>query len=208
MGIAVGIAFGLSPRPAMNIVKVTLLGAVIASGFSFAVLAWVMPAANDAFRNMAVRELRASGYQGEISRPQKGHSEMTLSELRREAASSAAAGKIRPPRRFAFSFHQRFALAAGTLVLATLLLALPFHHRGLRGLSAFAAFFLYWVLIYTGEGLALYSPVAPNLAGTVTPFIGAWLPNIVLMTLAIGVAASRSSRCMEIIDHLRRRRSV
>ena len=54
MGIAIGIAFGLSARPAMNIVRVTLLGGVVASVLSFAVLAWAMPAANQAFREIDV----------------------------------------------------------------------------------------------------------------------------------------------------------
>jgi hypothetical protein len=192
MGIAIGIAFGLSGRQTKNIVRVTLIGGVVASAFSFVVLAWGMPAANQAFREITIRELRATGYQGKVEL-QKGRTEMTLSELRHEAAAFAAAGQIRVPREFAFSFHQRFALAAGSLVLTMLLLALPFHHRGLRALSAFAAFFLYWALIYTGEALALYSPVAPSVAGTVPPFIGAWLPNIAIGAFAIIVAFSRAS---------------
>ena len=186
MGIAIGIAFGLSARPAMNIVKATVLGAVVASALSFGVLARVIPAANHAFREITIRELRAGGYRGEIVL-HKGPNEMTLSELRREEASFAAAGQIRLPRQFAFAFHLRFALAAGTLALAGLLLAVPFNHRGLRGLIAAAAFFLYWALIYTGEALAVSQGLLP-------PMAGAWLPNIVLMAFAIVVASSRSSR--------------
>jgi hypothetical protein len=187
MGSAIGIAFGLSSRPAKNIVKVTVLGAVVASALSFVVLAWVMPAANQAFRVMMIREYADSGTKIRFE-PEKGHNEMTLYELRREQASFAAAGQIRLPRKFAFTFHLRFALAAGTVVLATLLLALPFRHRGLRGLVAFGAFFLYWALIYTGEALAVYSPVAPGVAGTLPPFIGAWLPNIVIGAAAFAIA--------------------
>ena len=191
MGISIGIAFGLSARPAMNIVKVTLLGAVVASALSFAVLAWVMPAANQAFREMALRERSYSGYQREFEL-QKGHNEMTLSELRREEASFAAAGQIRLPRQFAFTFHLRFALAAGTLVLASLLLTVPFHHRGLRGLIAFVASFGYLALLYTSESLAVSRALLP-------PVAAAWLPNIVLIAIAI-VASSRSSRLRGSLD--------
>ena len=183
MGVAIGIAFGLSARPAMNIVKTTLLGAVVASVVSFAVLAWAMPAANQAFRNIAVRELRATGYQGEISGPQKGHSEMTLSELR----GHAAVGPPRQARQFAFSLHLRFALAVGTLALASLLLAAPFNHRGVRGLLAFVASFGYLALLYTGEALAVSRGLLP-------PVAAAWMPNVVLGALAIVVASSRPSR--------------
>lgn len=193
MGIAIGIAFGLCARPAMNVVKVTVLGAAVASAVSFGILAWVMPVANQTFRDIAIRELADNGYQV-TSEPQKGHNEMTLSELSREEASFAAAGETRLPRQFAFTFHMRFALAAATLVLAAVLLAVPFNHRGLRGLVAFATFCFYWALIYIGEALAVYSAVAPDIGGTLPPFVGAWLPNIVLGAVAVVFATSRSSR--------------
>jgi hypothetical protein len=186
MGIAIGIAFGLSARPAMNVVKVTVLGAIVASALSFGILAWVMPVANQAFREITVRELADSGYKDRFE-PEKGHNEMTLSELRREEASFAAAGQTRLPRQFAFTFHVRFALAVGSLVLASLLLAAPFNHRGVRGLIAFAASFGYLALLHTGEALAV--------SGTaLAPVAAAWLPNIVLIALAIVVASSSSSR--------------
>jgi hypothetical protein len=195
MGIAIGIAFGLSARPAMNIVKMTLISGVVASALSFGILAWVMPAANQAFREITIRELADRGYKVRFDQ-EKPHNEMTLSELRHEEASFAAAGQVYLPRQFAFTFHLRFALAASTLVLATLLLAVPFDHRGLRGLSAFAACVVYWALLYTGETLALDGPIAPGVAGAVPPFIGAWLANIVIgaLALAIIIASSRVSR--------------
>jgi hypothetical protein len=175
MGIGIAIAFGLSARPAMNIVKVTLIGGVVASALSFGILAWAMPAANQAFRQMTIRELKAGGYHGEIEL-KKGHNEMTVSELRRKE------GPV-----FAFAFHLRFALAAGTLALASLLLAVPFNHRGLRGLIALAASFGYLALLYTGEALAASRMALP-------PAAAAWMPNVVLIACAIIVASSRSSR--------------
>jgi hypothetical protein len=183
MGIAIGIAFGLSARPAMNVVKVTVLGAVIASALSFGILAWVMPVANQAFREITIRELADSGYTVRFE-PEKGHNEMTLSELRREEASFAAAGQRRLPRQFAFTFHLRFALAVGTLVLASLLLAAPFNHRGLRGLMAFAASAVYLALLFTGEALAVSRLALP-------PAAAAWMPNLVLIATAMLFASWR-----------------
>jgi hypothetical protein len=186
MGIAIGIAFGLSARPAMSIVKVTLLGAVVASVLSFGVLAWVMPAANQTFREMMIREYADSGTQIRFE-PEKGHNEMTLSELRREEASLAAAGQTYLRRQFAFTFHMRFALAAATLVFAGVLLAVPLTHRGLRGFIALGVCFVYWALLYTGEALAVPRTALP-------PGAAAWMPNVLLMACAIVVASSRSSR--------------
>ena len=187
IGIALGIAFGLSARPALNIAKVTLLGGVVASAVSFGVLTWAMPAANQAFREITVRELTAQGYQDGVSRLEKGHNEMTLSELRRHITSFAADGQPRQARQLAFSFHMRFALAGGALVLTSLLLAAPFNHRGLRALTAFAASFVYLALLYTGETLAVSHALLP-------PVGAAWMPNILLTASAVVAAAARSSR--------------
>jgi hypothetical protein len=186
MGIALGVAFGLSARPAMNIAKVILLGGVVASAVSFGVLTWAMPAANQAFRDITFRELRAKGYQDGVSGLEKGHNEMTLSELRHHVAYFAADGRPRQARQFAFSFHMRFALAVGALVLTSLLLVAPFNHRGLRALIAFAVSSVYLALLHTGEALTVSRELLP-------PVAGAWLPNVVLVACAI-LIASRSSR--------------
>ena len=186
MGVAIGIALGLSAQLTKNIVRATLLGGIIASVISFAVLAWVMPAANHAFRTITFRELTISRTHSDVSGPRKGHNEMTLSELRRHTAIFAAEGLTRQQRQFAFAFHVRFALAMGTLVLAGLLLAAPFDHRGLRALIAFAASCVYLALLHTGEALAVSGELLP-------PVAGAWLPNLVLVASAI-VIASGSSR--------------
>ena len=185
IGIAFGLAFGLSPRPTMNLAKATLGGALVASAFSFVILAWGVPAAGDAFREITFRELRASGYQSPVTL-QKGYNEMTLSELRSQAAHSAADGEPRRARQIVSSFHFRFSFAAATLALVSVLLAAPLNHRGLRGLLAFAACFVYWVLMFVGE--------LGNRAGYLTPPLGAWLPNLVLLLSAIVIACSRRSR--------------
>lgn len=186
LGIALGIAFGLSAQPAMNIAKATLLGAIVASALSFAVLIWAMPVANQMFREMMLRELRGTGYQGSITAPEKGYNEMSIAELRREVAQFSAHGETRLARQYEFQFHLRIALAAATVTLTSVLLVAPFNHRGLRGLVAFAGCFAYWALIFTGEW--------GSRRGYLTPPIGAWLPNLALIATALIIASSSSSR--------------
>ncbi len=196
IGLTFGIAFGLAGRAATRaMMKVVLLIAFAASLVSFVTLVWVMPAANQAYRESVAR---ATGHSGQLI---KGASEMTLSELDREVAIAAAAGNPRRADGYAWSFHLRFALSAASVVLAAFLFATAGSGAALRGLLAFAACFAYWALIYVGEGLAVYSPVAPAVAGTIPVFIGAWLPNIVLMASAIVVASSRSSRLRGSLNH-------
>lgn len=185
IGIAFGMAFGVSGRPTLNIAKATLLGAVAASALSFVILAWGIPAGGDAFRNITFRELRARGYEGPTSEAQKGYSEMTLSELRSQEAHFAADGVPVRARQLRFAYHFRFAFAAATLALVSFLLVFRIHHRGARGVLAFTVCLAYWMLMFAGDlgSRRGYLPVP----------IGAWLPNIVLIASAIFIASSSSS---------------
>ena len=154
--------------------------ATAASLLSFVVLGWAMPAGNQAFREVAFRQVRAPGYEGPVSL-QKGHNEMTFSELRREIAALSAAGQQREARQFSFAFHLRFSLAAAAIVLASVLLAGGGTRRALRVLIAVAACAAYWVLLHAGEGATL--------RGFLPALIGAWLPNLVLVSLAFFVSS-------------------
>jgi hypothetical protein len=186
LGVAFGIAFGLCARPAMSIAKMMLVCAFAASVLSFGVLAWAVPAGNQAFREITFRELRAKGYQGPDTVGLKGYSEMTLSELRSQEAYFSVEGEPRRARRFAFAFHFRFALAAATLALASVMLAAPVGHRGFRGFLALAACFVYWVLMMVGE--------MGSRRGYLPQPVAAWLPNVVLTAAAMFIAAARSCR--------------
>ena len=182
LGVAFGVAFGLSVRPTLNVAKIMLLAALSASVLSFAVLAWGVPAAGEAFRAQTFRELRAKGYQGPITGLQKGHSQMTLSELRAYASHFSADGEPRIARQYTFSVYRRFALAAATLALVSVLLAVPVSHRGSRGLAAFGACFAYWMLMFAGE--------LGNRRGYLAVPLGAWLPNLVFIAVALFFASS------------------
>lgn len=184
IGIAFGIAIGASGRMALRASTALLIGATAASMLSFAVLAWGMPAANQAFREIAFRQVRARGNEGPITL-QKGANEMTFSELSREIAVLSA-GQSRQARQLAFSFHLRFSLAVATLAVASVLLAVRARRRWLRVTLAVTTCLVYWMLLYAGDAASLrgYLPVA----------VGAWLPNVLLIALAMLIASSSSSR--------------
>ena len=184
IGVVFGLALGLRGRADINSSKVLLIGALAASAVSFAVLAWAMPAGNQAFREITFQELRARGYKGDVTL-QKGYNEMTFSELRGEIARASAAGEQGRVRQSAFSFHLRFSLAAAALALAGVLLAVTVNQRALRMIIAFVLCFTYWMLLFAGDLASRrgYLPVP----------IGAWLPNLTLTAFAMYIASSRSS---------------
>lgn len=189
IGLTFGIAFGIAGRTATRgIARVILLLALLASLISFAILGWVMPAANQAYRESIAQ---TAGFTGQLT---KGPNEMTFSELDREVAIALAAGNVERAGGYAWSFHLRFALSAASVVLAGFVFATAVRAVAMRALIALIACFAYWALIYIGEGLAVYWPIAPAFAGTIPAFVGAWLPNVALIATAIVIASSRSSR--------------
>jgi hypothetical protein len=107
IGIAVGMAFGLCARPTMSITKTLLLYALAASVLSFGILAWAMPAGNQAFKELTLHKLWGSGYHGAITEPWKAHNEMNLSELRQQIGRFSAMGQPRRAREFAFRAMNR-----------------------------------------------------------------------------------------------------
>ena len=182
VGVAFGVAFGMAGRTATrSVTKIILLSAVFASLVSFMTLAWAMPAGNQAYRESVAR---AAGHSGPL---RKGFSEMTLSELDREAVIAASAGDVHLANQFAWSFHFRFALAAANLVLAGFVVVVGSRRVVLRSIGALVLCLAYWALIFTGEFLSVYRTVVPT-------FAGAWLPNLVLIATAVVIVSSRSSR--------------
>ena len=182
IGVAFGIAFGMAGQTATrSVTKVILLSAVFASLVSFMTLAWAMPAGNQAYRESVARAL---GHSGPLT---KGFSEMTLSELHREAVVAASAGNVHLANQYAWAFHLRFALAAASLVLAGFVVVIRSRRMVLRGIGALVLCLVYWALIFTGESLSVYRTVVPA-------FAGAWLPNLVMSGLAMFIASSSSSR--------------
>ncbi len=179
VGLAFGIAFGLAGSVVTRaMAKAILLVAVTASLVSFVILAWVMPAANQAFRT---EWSHSQGYEGT---PRKGSNEMTISELQREIEVAAALGDARNVHQHSWFLHLRYALSLATVVLGGFLLALRGRGRAMRTLVAFITCGSYWVLLVSGEALSGYDRHLSEIAA-------AWLPNVVFLTATIFVVTSR-----------------
>jgi hypothetical protein len=179
VGLAFGVAFGLAGcAVTRTMAKAILLVAAAASLVSFVMLAWVMPAANQAFR---MDWAHSQGYE---RMPQKGSNEMTILELQREIKVAAARGDVRTVHHRLWFLHMRYALSLASIALGGCLLALRSRGRGVRAFAAFITCGAYWGLLVFGEA---YSGYYRHFSG----IAAAWLPNVVLLTVMLFIVSSR-----------------
>ncbi len=185
IGLTIGILFGFRGRVVSARSKRAVLTMAVAwSAISFAILAWVLPAANQSYREWVFRTY------GQITPLLKGTSELTLAELSGQIESyrhTAMAGSSLV-RDLTFSYHQRWSLACATAVLALFALGVLGRRPSARwtlGLAAVGGCFAYYTLLFLGRSAAL--------GGSVPAFAGAWLPNVVFVLVSILLLASRQS---------------
>jgi hypothetical protein len=176
VGLTFGIFWNLGRIPASRRLRtLVLLIATAISIVSFTILAWVMPASNQA--------LRVSIAGGAVARTA---TELTLRELGRALDQRTATPATFSPaatRSLALDYHTRWALACAPLVLA--IFALVLTARGTRGslvlgLIATAAIAGYFVILVIARGSALPGPAA------------AWAPNTALLILSVAASRRRS----------------
>jgi hypothetical protein len=174
IGLTIGILFGFRGRILSGrSTRLVLTMAGAWSMVSFAILAWLLPAANQSFRELSAR---AHG----ITRLAKGMNEMTLAELGGQIEwyrGTAMAGS-RFWGELTFSYHMRYSLACASAVLALFAVAVLARRPSARwtlGLAAFSACFAYYALLFLGRSAAL--------SGSVPASAGAWLPNVVFLLL-------------------------
>jgi len=174
MGATLGIVFGLGGRPfsrrvGVSVIVLALTGSVI----SFVNLAWVTPAANQAFR------ILVSGQADLVA----GVPELSLGDISREIErlrDPSVAGS-RYLLNLAFTLHTRLALSLSPLVFALLALSISsggFVRRWVLGIAACAAFFGYYMLLYGVRSL-VWNQAWP-------PYAAAWIPNLVVLLVAAG----------------------
>lgn len=174
IGATLGIVFGLggqtfSRRVGASVVALALAARVI----SFVNLAWVTPAANQAFRLLI---------SGGTAVP--GIPELPIGELSREMNKFPVTPGLRYLINVAFHFHLRLALSVSPLVFACFALSISSRassRRWMLGITACAAFFAYYMLLYGGRALVVHR--------TVPAYAAAWFPNaaMVLMTFAVAM---------------------
>jgi lipopolysaccharide export LptBFGC system permease protein LptF len=156
MGLVVGVLCGMRGRVVTTRVRRTIAALAVACSIAMLVdVAWVMPAGNQAFR-----ELMFGG------RLLRGTNELTLGEL---------------ASRDTFQFHFRLALAFAPLVLGLFALGVSRASRGAygsiaAGLMALAICFAYYVLLWGSR--------SPGPKGW-QPAAAGWAPDLVFGLAAV-----------------------
>jgi hypothetical protein len=172
LGLMFGVLFGLRGRVATRRVARSVAALAIAcSILTFVLVAWTMPAANQAFRELAAG-----------SRIPRGFNEMTLSELARTPAQNIGLVSA-TANRLAFEFHFRLALAFASLALGLFAIAVTAAWRGayrVRGLVivGFLTGIAYYVLLFWARQAGYAADGHANVAV-------AWIPNLVFLAMTL-----------------------
>lgn len=173
LGLLLGILSGLRGRvPTARVRRSVAAVAIGCSVATFVLVAWTMPAANQAFRElMAGRRLAGRGF-----------NEMTLGELARTPAQNKWIVST-TENRLAFEFHYRLALAFGSLALGLFAIAVTAVWRGAyraRGMLLVGSLssIAYYVLLYWARQAGYTADAQANVAV-------AWIPNLVFLAIAL-----------------------
>jgi lipopolysaccharide export LptBFGC system permease protein LptF len=174
MGMVVGILVGLRGRVATPRVKRSLATLGLACCVvTFVLAAWLMPAANQAFRELMAGRVIL-----------RGMNELTLGELASpQAVALVAWAGPGADRSFAFEFHFRVALAFAPLALGLFSLGVATARRGAHGGFTIAAIasatcFGYWVLL-------LYAARVLGRADGLPAAMAAWAPNLTFVAMTL-----------------------
>jgi hypothetical protein len=172
LGLIPALILGVRERLSSQVRNLVLVWALCCSMLSFANLAWLVPAANQAYRT----SLLGIGIE-----PGKGPNELTLREIARHIESTPVSGPGAPLRHYLVSYHVRWAYSLAPLAVALFALALT---RRVRHLLPMAA-----VTLVACCGWTLLVMVGSVFArgGQLTPMLGAWLPNAVFISAALAM---------------------
>jgi len=183
IGFTLGVFLGLRGRTlSVRSTGAVLACAICCSFACLATLAWILPSANQEFRQAVFGQARGG------MTVMKGLNELTLGELSERLRSSSRTGLIDwDPQELAYAYHMRWALSCATLVLALFALAMTRRISARWGvaIAASGACFSYYVLMWIGRAGALQEALPA--------FLGAWLPNAVfaLVWLALTAVTAR-----------------
>jgi hypothetical protein len=179
VGLLMGILQGSAGRPISRRSQGTLLlMALVCSVASFATLAWLIPAGSQA-------------YWGRIVARDQFPGELPIGELRQRIDSYAGTPMAGSSlvRNLKLTYHQTWALSGATLVFALFALAVVPRRRVWRFVPLVAAcgvYCAYYTVLWKARNLGM--------SGTLSPFVAAWFPNVVLALAALGLFAVASRR--------------
>jgi lipopolysaccharide export LptBFGC system permease protein LptF len=181
VGIAIGVACGLHRcAPSRRLIGTIILVTFVASAVSMMNLGWLTPTTNQLYREAIVGQYVP-----------KGDRELTLPVLRRLVQPDVRARLRIPSRRYqalAFELHQRLAFTIAPLTFCAFALVLVIRRRA-KPVAVLAAVSIavvgYVTMRWLGSALSLDESVSPQL--------GAWMPQIALVLTAIVVGIPRAS---------------
>lgn len=171
MGLVFGVLCGVRhPGPTRRTRLSLALLMLAASSAALVLNGWLLPAGNQAFRQLAFALLNPDAG-GALSR---GINELTLGELLSIDA---------------YQFHARLALASAPLVLGAFSLVLATAKRGrshavIAGLTALALCFTYYILLLEARELALGRQLLAH-GYRVPGAVAAWGPNLLAAAAAL-----------------------
>jgi hypothetical protein len=179
IGIMIGILRGWAGRTVSRRSSSAILAtAFVCSLAMFGMLAWIVPASNQAFRVTLVGHDLL-----------KGLHELTLGDLSRQVAWELHPLQGDPSiRQLATEYHLRWALSCTTFIFALFGLAvIPRRSAGRTsiGLAACAIYFAYYITVFDGT-----EPLRAQVGG-LPPFAIAWLPNVVMIVASAALITVR-----------------
>jgi hypothetical protein len=188
VGLTVGMFCGLAGRVASFPLKGAILAvALTCSAGSLMTMAWMVPAAGQAYRVSVAEHVRQT--KGKEATLPVGASEMTTAELRRTIDSLTKSGRARDARTAAFVYHVRRALPWAPFVLALFALAvmprLPVRHW-IPAAAACGTCLSYYLFLLTAD-MAVRQGM-PGIAAAV------WLPNLLFAAVSTALPMRGANR--------------
>jgi lipopolysaccharide export LptBFGC system permease protein LptF len=179
VGATFGLRFGFPRGVGRRLRRAAGWLLIVSTATSFAVMAWVRPAANQGFRVLIFHALHQSD-EVFVREPAKGFPEMSLSELRNEMSSRR--NSERSARAAAIMFHQIWAVPVATGALGLFALSVVTRWRLTYLWSSVVAVGMccaYFSLLMVARQIALHGDVAASTA--------AWLPDLLFVIAAAAV---------------------
>jgi hypothetical protein len=188
LGTGLGVTIALAGRRVSRRLAVNVGALALVSSFvSFINIAWLVPEANQSFRAATFAAV-APGRPA----PPRGENELTFAALSRainlelKRGWPSGSGGWTNVRRLQFAYWNRFAVPFATLALVSVALSLVTitRRRWALLLTVFLAAFGWYALLYLERDTVLHS--------NIPVIVAAWLPNVVLVSIAGGVMRIRS----------------